>query len=155
MTRVCLFGNEGNDIRVDLLAYETARQALQPYSLAEPYVNTLCLDTVSLGAAVSLLNDLNWYLVRLSDRAIVQEPSINPTEWLSRDLATAIRNEQVEPAETGEYLEIYGIVMPDEGRPYRTEPMYTQRVGDELPGYDLHDVDDTLVVRVLPEEFSF
>lgn len=154
MTRICFFGKDGHDIRVDLLSYETARQAIQPYSLSEPYVNSLCLETVSLGAAVSLLNDLNWYLVRLTDRAIIQEPSISQTEWLSRDLATAVRTEQVPPDETGDYLAIYGIVTPEEGRPYLTEPMFTQRVGDELPTYDLHEVDDTLLVRILPDEFS-
>jgi hypothetical protein len=32
--------------------------------------------------------------------------------------------------------------------------MYVTRVDGEIPGYDLRDVDDTVVVRVTAEEFS-
>lgn len=186
MTRVCLLGSEEVSLHADLLGYETAREALSSYDVAEPFANSVCVDTISLGAAVSLLNDLNWYLVRLVDRAIVLEPSISDEEWLSRDLATAVRNEQIAPQETGDLLAIYGIVSdpasdrddaggddlgesasgsdadgetqerdPDRGTPPRlTEPMFAQRVGDEIPAYDLHDVDDTLVVRVTGDEFG-
>lgn len=155
MTRVCLLGSEGVDLRDDLLAYETARDALSTYSIDEPYENAIALDTISIGAAVSLLNDLNWYLVRLVDDAFVLEPSVSESEWLSRGLATAIRNDEIEPSETGTLLKIYGVVDPDDdGQPRLTEPMFTQRVTDETPEYDLHDVDRTLVVRVTREEFS-
>lgn len=154
MTRVCLLGMDEVDIRVDLLAYESARQALAQYTLEEPYANTLCVETISLGAAVSLLNDLAWYLARLVDRAIILEPSISDSEWLSRALATQIRNETVEPGETTDLLEIHGIIHPEDGRSYLTEPLYTRRISDEIPEYDLHEVDDTLVVRVTRSEFG-
>lgn len=154
MTRVCLLGLDEVDIRVDLLAYESARQALAQYELEEPYANTLSVETISLGAAVSLLNDLDWYLARLVDRAIILEPSISDSEWLSRALATEIRNETVEPAETADLLEIHGVIHPADGRSYLTEPLYARRISDEIPEYDLQDVDDTLVVRVTPSEFG-
>lgn len=166
MTRVCLIGEAGVDLAVELLASETARDALSSYEIDEPFENTVAVETISLGAAVSLLNDLNWYLVRLVTDAIVQEPSVSEAEWLSRELATAIRNEVVEPAETGTFLKVFGVIEPDapedpdeestvEPRPpTMTEPMFVQRVDDEIPSYDLREVADTVVVRVTPEEFG-
>lgn len=154
MTRILLIGTDDVTLRVDLLGYETASQALSSYTIAEPYANTIAVDTISIGAAVALLNDLNWYLARLVDDALVLEPSVTPAEWLSRDLATAIRNEVVEPTETTDHLKIYGIVNPEDGPPWLTEPMYAQRVGDTIPDYDLRDIDDTLVVRVTANEFG-
>ena len=154
MTRVLFLGEEGADLRLDFLAYETAREALSAYELEEPYANTVAVETISIGAAVSLLNDLNWYLVRLVEAAFVLEPSVSEDEWLSRDLATAIRNEEVDPEETGDALKVYGIVEPEQGRPYLEEPMFLRRIAGDVPRYDLHDVDDTLVVRVTDEEFA-
>lgn len=155
MTRVCLLGSDDVDLRSDLLAYETARDALSAYTIDEPYQNAIAVDTISIGAAVSLLNDLNWYLLRLVDEALVFEPSVSESEWLSRDLATAIRNDEIDPTETGTLLKIYGVVDSDDGeRPRLTDPMFTQRVTDDAPEYDLRDVDGTLVVRVTREEFS-
>ena len=154
MTRACLLGSADADLRVDLLSYETAREALSSYDLEEPYADTVCVETISLGAAVSLLNDLNWYLVRLVEEAIVLEPSVSEEEWLSRDLATAIRNEAVDPDETGTLLRVYGIERPEEGPARLTEPMFAQRVGGDRPEYDLRDVDDTLAVRVTAGEFG-
>lgn len=165
MTRVCLVGDEEVDLDVELLASETARDALSSYDLSEPFQNTVSVETISLGAAVSLLNDLNWYLVRLTSDALVLEPSISETEWLSRDLANAIRNETVDPHETGTFLKVFGVREPDTpddpdggdgeaGPPRLTDPMFAQRIGDEIPSYDLADVSDTLVTRVTPEEFG-
>ncbi|MFB6211838.1 MAG: DUF5804 family protein [Halobacteriales archaeon] len=156
MTRVCLLGNDGTDLRAELMAYETARNALAQYAIDEPFANAIAVETISLGAAVSLLNDLNWYLVRLVDDALVLEPSIAPDEWLSRELATAIRNEAVDPAETGTMLKVFGVKDADtEGaRPILTEPMFLRRVDGSIPSYDLADVDDTLIVRVTTEEFQ-
>jgi hypothetical protein len=108
VTQVCLVG-EDCDIRYELLSRETARRALSTYDLAEPYTNTLVLTTVSLGAAVSLLNDLNWYLVRFASDALVRDPSISDEEWLSRPLAEAVRDGQIQPDETGNAYKIYGI----------------------------------------------
>lgn len=154
MTRVCLVGKPDVNLRYELVSRETARDALATYDLAEPYENAVAVETISVGAAVSLLNDLDWYLRRLVDDALVLEPSVSTDEWLSRDLATAVRNEAVEPAETGTYLKVYGVDRGDGERPRLVEPLYTQRVDGAVPEYDLRDVVDTLVVRVTAEEFG-
>ena len=114
MTRVCLVGAEDATLPEDLLSYPTARDALDSYRLEEPYENAVAVETISIGAAVSLLNDLDWYLVRLVSEALVLEPSVSGDEWLSRTLATRVRNETVEPEDTGTFLKIYGVVSPDE-----------------------------------------
>lgn len=183
MTRVCLLGNDDTPLRQTLLGHETARNALATYELAEPYHNAIELETVSLGAAVSLLNDLNWYLVRYVDAVLVHEPSVSEAEWLSRDLATAIRDSEVPPEASGRYLKIYGVEQPsgpaataermgdepdetvtddseDDRQPVRTtlprlvEPMYVTRTDGSVPTYDLRDVEETVIVRVSEREFS-
>lgn len=110
MTRVCLLGSPDVVLKYELLSRETAREALSTYDLDEPYENAIALETVSVGAAVSLLNDLNWYLIRFVDAALVKDRSISEAEWLSRDLAEAVRNDRVDPDETGTYLKVYGVV---------------------------------------------
>jgi hypothetical protein len=148
VTRVCVVGSDDVDVRVDLFGYETAREALATYDVQSPYENTVVVDTVSLGAAVSLLNDLNWYLVRLADEAFVLEPSVSDEEWLSRDLAAKVRDGDVPAPETDARLKVYGVVDGE-----LVEPMYVTRVQGERPDYDLREVDDTLVVRVTDDEF--
>ena len=156
MTRVCLIGSDGVDLRNELLSRETARRALATYRLEAEYANTLVVETISIGAAVSLLNDLNWYLVRFVDDALVLEPSVSDDEWLSRKLAAAVRDGDVTPAETGTFLKIYGVEAAEEGidDSRLVEPMYAQRVAGEIPEYDLRDVEDTLVVRVTEAEYG-
>lgn len=154
MTRVCLLGDEDADLPFDLLAYETAREAIASYDLDEPFENAVAVETISLGAAVALLNDLQWYIARLVAEAFVLEPSVSETEWLSRDLAAAIRDEAVDPGETGEYLAIYGLEPREDGPPEIVEPMFARRVDGEVPAYDLRDVEETLVVRVTEAEFG-
>lgn len=149
MTRVCLVGDDDVELRYELVSRETSREALATYDLREPYRNAVALETVSLGAAVSLLNDLNWYLVRFVDQALVLEPSISETEWLSRALAEAVRGDEVDPADTDRFLKVFGV---DDGA--LLEPMFVTRTGPELPEYDLHEVDDTVVVRVTEAEFG-
>lgn len=148
MTRVCLVGASDVELRYELLSRETARRALSAYDLHEPYANTLSVETISLGAAVSLLNDLNWYLVRFVTDALVMEPSVSETEWLSRALASAVRDGQVDPDETDRNLKIYGL----DGDAL-VEPMYAVRTNG-VPEYDLRDVAETVVVRVTREEFG-
>ena len=148
MTRVCIVGATEVELRYELLSRETSRGALSAYDLREPFANSLAVETVSLGAAISLLNDLNWYLVRFAADALVLEPSISDDEWLSRALATAVRDGAVEPDETGRNLKIYGL---DEGK--LVEPMYVVRTNG-VPEYDLREVDETVVVRVTPDEFG-
>ncbi|PSQ11846.1 hypothetical protein BRC99_06055 [Halobacteriales archaeon QS_7_69_60] len=149
MTRVCLVGAEDIELRYELVSRETAREALATYDLREPYENTVAVETVSLGSAVALLNDLNWYLVRFAEEALVFDPSVADEEWLSRDLAEAVRDGNVDPDETERFLKVFGV---DDGA--LLEPMFVTRTGPDLPTYDLHEVDDTLVVRVTEAEFG-
>jgi len=115
MTRVCLVGEEDLQLPYELLSRETARDALAAYDLREPYHSSVAVETVSLGAAVALLNDLDWYLARFVTEAMVLEPSVSETEWLSRDLATDIRDGVCEPGETGRLLKLYGLQYPGSG----------------------------------------
>ena len=149
MTRLCLVGEPDVELRYELVSRETSREALSTYDLREQYANTVALETVSLGAAVALLNDLNWYLVRFVRDALVLEPSISDEEWLSRPLATAIRDDEIDADESDRFLKIYGI---DDDE--LVEPMFVARTGRELPKYDLRDVEGTLVVRVTEAEFG-
>ena len=149
MTRVCLIGADDVDLQYELLSRKTARAALSTYELSEPFENSLELQTVSLGAAVSLLNDLNWYLVRFVDHALIKEPSISDTEWLSRGLASAVRDRKLPPEETDRLLCVFGL---EENR--LVEPMYVTRMTDSVPSYDLRDVQETVVVRVAESEFT-
>ncbi|MWG33898.1 DUF5804 family protein [Halomarina oriensis] len=173
MTTVCLVGTSDCDLRYELLSRETARDALATYSLDRPFENSLAVETISLGAAVSFVNDLAWYLVRFVETTLVREPSISESEWLSRDLAAAIRDGEVTPAESERYLKVYGVERPDappaDGEaestaddgpqttaalPRLVEPMFVARTGPQLPEYDLRDVGETLVVRVTEAEFG-
>lgn len=149
MTRVCLLGAGDVELRYELLSRETSRAALSTYDLAAPYENTVAVETVSLGAAVALLNDLEWYLVRFAREALVLDPSVSKKEWLSRALAAAIRDDGLDHANSGRFLKLFGV---DDGR--LLEPMFVTRTGPELPAYDLHDVEDTLAVRVTESEFG-
>ncbi len=157
MTRVCLLGKDDVDLRYELVSRETAREALATYDLAEPYANAVALETISLGAATALCNDLNWYLVRFVDEVLVFDASVSDEEWLSRDLAERIRHDEVAPEDTGRYLKVYGVARGDEEETdleRLVEPMFVTRTGPELPAYDLRDVEDTLVVRITGEEFG-
>ncbi len=149
VTRVCLVGPPDVNLQYELLSRETSRAALSTYALERPFENSVAVETVSLGNAVSLLNDLNWYIVRFVDLALVLEPSVSDEEWLSRDLATAIRDGRVDPEETGDVLAVYGL----QGDRL-VEPMYLSRIDGVIPEYDLLDVDDTVVVRVTEDEFG-
>lgn len=155
MTRMCLVGEDDVELRYELVSRETARDALTTYDLREPYANTVALETISLGAAVSLLNDLDWYLVRFAADALVLEPSVSDEEWLSRKLAARVRDDELAPEETDRFLKVYGVVEDGEtGARRLVEPMFVARTGLELPEYDLREVAETLVVRVTEDEFG-
>lgn len=150
MVRVCILGTEDVNVRYELFSRETAREALRTYDDRQPFANSLEVQTVSLGAAVSLLNDLNWYLVRFAELSMVLAPDISADEWLSRELATDIRNEQLPPEESDRYLRVYGV---EDDR--LVEPMYVARRPDgTIPEYDLREVDRTVAVRVSKSEFD-
>jgi hypothetical protein len=184
MTRVCLVGDDDVNLRYELLSRETSRNALVTYDLREPFENAIGIETVSLGAAVALLNDLDWYLIRFVEEALVLEPSISGDEWLSRDLAATIRADEADSETVDRYLKVYGIERPGEDetdtqdstesdetkdesdtddrsaeptqdRPPRlVEPMLVARTGETIPEYDLRDVEETLVVRLTETEFD-
>lgn len=150
MTTACIVGDDDVVLQDRLFSHETARQALAGYDRSRPFENTVAVETVSLGSAVAFLNDLDWYLVRYAKTALVREPSIHPDEWLSRDLASAVRADRVRPEETDRYYQLYGL---DGGS--LVEPLYVQRDPDTgFPEYDLRDVEDTVRVRVTREEFE-
>ncbi len=149
MTEVCLVGNEDVDLRNELLGRETSREALLTYELRRPWRNTIAMSTVSLGAAVSLLNDLNWYLTRFTRDAMVRDPSISEEDWLSRRLAQEIRGERIDPTEVGEWFKVYGVVKGN-----LVDPMYLQGAGGDLPTYDLREVDETVRCRITRREFG-
>lgn len=152
MTRVCLVGSGDYDLHTELLSRQTAREALSTYHLDRPYANTVAIETISLGAAVSFCNDLSWYLARFADTALVLEPSISQTEWLSQKLAAAVRDGQVSPEESTPYLMVYGVENGEHEKPRLVEPMYATRTDGTVPEYDLRDVDGTLAVRVTESE---
>ncbi|AHF99337.1 hypothetical protein HALLA_11160 [Halostagnicola larsenii XH-48] len=131
MTRVCLIGEDGVNLQYELLSRETSREALATYDLERPFENALAVRTVSVGAAVSLLNDLQWYLTRFVEECLVREPSIDDEEWLSRRLAEQLRNGEVEPEGTGEFCKVYGLETPD-----------TAETGDTAPGLDAESTGD-------------
>lgn len=149
MPRVCFVGDSDVNLGYELLSRETSREALSTYDITEPFANSIAVETVSLGAAVSLCNDLTWYLRRFVAETLVHDPSISTDEWLSHDLATAIRDGDVPPEESDQRLKIYGL---DEST--LVEPMFVARQGPDIPPYDLRDVAETVVVRVSEEEFS-
>ncbi|MFW6384347.1 MAG: DUF5804 family protein [Halodesulfurarchaeum sp.] len=149
MTDVCFRGPPDRDLRTALLSYETASAALGPYDIREPFENSIAVETVSLGAALSLVNDLSWYLARTTDEVLLRDPSVDPDEWLSRKLARKVRNGTLDPEETGRYLKVYG---EQEGR--LLEPMYVTRRDGSIPSYDLADVDGTVIVRLTEREFE-
>ncbi|MCL9817333.1 DUF5804 family protein [Natronocalculus amylovorans] len=149
MTRVCFVGKLDISLRDELFSRDTSRAALQTYTLSQPFANSIAVDTVSLGAAVALCNDLNWYLTRFVDTVLIKEPSISNNEWLSRLLATDVRDRKLPPEETDQYLTVYGVT---ENR--LVEPMYVTRIDGSIPSYDLQDVEETVVVRVAKREFS-
>jgi hypothetical protein len=149
MTEVCFRGGPDGDVRESLLQYDTASAALSPYELRSPFENSLAVETVSLGAAISLLNDLSWYLARTTEEVLLREPSVSQSEWLSWDLAAEIRNGDRDPAETGAYLKVYG-----EADGKLLEPMFVTRRDGDIPTYDLADVSETVVVRLTKAEFE-
>lgn len=149
MTRVCLIGKDDSNLLYELLSSETARAALSSYDISEPWENTVAVTSVSLGASITLLNDLKWYLVRYTEDVILFDESVSESEWLSEALARTIREQDRNPAETGALLKIYGVVDNQ-----LVEPMYIQRVGESYPSYDLREVDDTVLVRITEAEFG-
>lgn len=138
MPQVCLVGREDASLQYELLSRETARNALASYDIAEPFANSVAVETVSLGAAVSLLNDLDWYLARFVRTSLVNDESISEKEWLSRGMATAIRDDRIDPSDSRTYLKIYGLetrsTAENAVEPPGTETSSGQNDADRPPG---------------------
>jgi len=84
VTRVRILGEEGYDVRGELVSSETSREALSTYDFLEtPIENAVVVETATLGGALALLNDLDWYLTRYARAAEVLEPSVSEDAWLS------------------------------------------------------------------------
>ncbi|SEH43555.1 hypothetical protein SAMN05192561_1011047 [Halopenitus malekzadehii] len=149
MTQVCLVGDPAVSLAYELLSRETAREALSTYEITEPFANSIAVETVSLGAAVSLCNDLNWYLVRFVRETLIRDPSIDAEEWLSRELARQVRDGEVRPEETDQRLELFGVVDGE-----LVDPVFKRRERGTVPEHDRDDLDGTVVVRVSDSEFS-
>lgn len=148
MTDVCLVAAADADLPHDLYAYENAYRALSTYEVRSPWTNATVVETISLGTAVSLLNDLDWYLARVAEDAFVRDPSVSEREWLSRPLARALRDGEVGPDEPVNRLRAYGV---DDGR--LVDPTNVLR-GDAGEGaYERAEYDDTVSVRVTKTEF--
>ncbi|QLC32666.1 hypothetical protein EFA46_000055 [Halarchaeum sp. CBA1220] len=148
MTDVCIVAKEGKRLPGDLYAYETAYRALSTYDATYPWENALAVETISLGTAVSLLNDLDWYLARVAADAFVRDPSVSETEWLSRPLARDLRDGDGDPEERVNRLKVYGV---EDGR--LVDPTMVLR-GDAQEGtYERAEYDDAVVVRVTKDEF--
>lgn len=148
MTETCIVAKEGADLPADLYAYETAYRALSTYELRYPWSNALVVETISLGTAVSLLNDLDWYLARVADDAFVREPSVSGREWLSRPLARQLRDGDGDPDERVNRLRVYGV---EDGR--LVDPTMVLRGDAQEGAYERAEYDDTVVVRVTRDEF--
>jgi len=148
VTEVCLVAGDDADLPADLYAYETAYRALSTYDPATPWTNALVVETISLGTAVSLLNDLDWYLARVTRDAFVRDPSVSDREWLSRPLARALRDGDADPDDTVNRLRVYGV---DDGRLVDPTTVYRGDSGDGE--YERGEYDDTVVVRVTKDEF--
>lgn len=156
MTRVCLVGSGDCDLRMELFSRETARDALSTYRLEQPYANTIALETISLGSAVSLLNDLNWYLVRFTERSWVLEPSLSESEWLSRTLATGIRENEIDPEDCGTHLMVYDVESTDDengDRPQLGEPSFVSRPDEDTDPAMGGDA-ERVAVRITESEFE-
>ena len=148
MTEVCVVAKEGATLPGDLYAYETAYRALSTYDLEPRWENALVVETISLGTAMSLLNDLDWYLARVSGDAFVRDPSVDPDEWLSRPLARAVRDSEVDPAEPVNRLRAYGV---EDGR--LVDPTMVLRGEAQEGVYERSEYEETVVVRVTQDEF--
>lgn len=148
MTAVCIVGKQDTTLPDDLYAYETAYRALATYDPTSPWANALAVETVSLGTAVSLLNDLDWYLARVARDAFVRDPSVSEREWLSRPLARALRDGHADPEETVNRLRVYGV---EDG--HLVDPTMVLRGDAQEGAYERSEYDESVVVRVTREEF--
>lgn len=146
VTRVRILGEEGIDLRGELLTSQTSREALSTYDFLETRIeNAVVVETATLGGALALLNDLDWYLTRYARASEVLEPSVSETEWLSRRLAERVYEGKTDADETEEFYVVRGV---QDGEVL--QPLYSR---GEPAEYDLAETDFVTVTRVDEEEF--
>lgn len=146
VTRVRILGEEGVDVRGELLTSETSREALSTYDFLETRIeNAVVVETATLGGALALLNDLDWYLTRYARASEVLEPSVSEDEWLSRRLAENVYEGSMDADETDEFYIVRGV---RDGE--LLQPLYSR---SEPAEYDLAETDFVTVTRVDEEEF--
>lgn len=146
MTRVRILGEEGVDLRGELLTSQTSREALSTYDFLETRIdNAVVVETATLGGALALLNDLDWYLTRYARTSEVLEPSVSEDEWLSRRLAERMYEHGLDSEETREFYVVRGV---RDGEVL--QPLYSR---GEPAEYDLAETDFVTVTRVDEEEF--
>lgn len=146
MTRVRIVGKENYNLRYELITSPTSREALSTYDVLETDLeNTVEVETASIGSALALLEDIDWYLTRYADFVNILEPSVSEDEWLSRELARELYERDIDPEETDEFYAVRGL---EDGNVL--EAMY---VRGEPAEYDLHDVDEVIVTRISEDEF--
>ena len=146
MTRVRVLGKDEYDLRGELLTSETSREALSTYDFLETRIeNVVVVETATLGGALALLNDLDWYLTRYARASEVLEPSVSEDEWLSRRLAERIYEGKIEADDTDEFYVVRGV---SDGE--LLQPLYSRR---EPAEYDLAETDFVTVTRLDESEF--
>ena len=146
MTRVRVLGKDEYDLRGELLTSETSREALSTYDFLETRIeNVVVVETATLGGALALLNDLDWYLTRYARASEVLEPSVSEDEWLSRRLAERIYEGKIEADDTDEFYVVRGV---KDGE--LLQPLYSR---GEPAEYDLAETDFVTVTRLDESEF--
>lgn len=147
MTRVRILGKDEYDLRGELLTSETSREALSTYDFLETRIeNAVVVETATLGGALALLNDLDWYLTRYARASEVLEPSVSEEEWLSRSLAESVYEGKVEVDETDDFYVVRGV---RDGE--LLQPLYSR---GEPAEYDLAETDFVIVTRLDESEFT-
>jgi len=148
VTRVRILGKDDVDLRGELLTSETSREALSTYDFLETRIdNAVFVETATLGGALALLNDLDWYLTRYARAAELLEPSVSEEEWLSRRLAERLYEDRndVTAEDTRDFCVVRGV---KDGE--ILDPLYSR---GEPADYDLAETDFVTVTRVDETEF--
>jgi hypothetical protein len=146
VTRVRVLGKEEYDLRGELLTSETSREALSTYDFLETRIeNAVIVETATLGGALALLNDLDWYLTRYARASEVLEPSVSEEEWLSRRLAERVYEGKIDAEDTDDFYVVRGV---SDGE--LLQPLYSR---GEPAEYDLAETDFVTVTRLDESEF--
>jgi hypothetical protein len=146
VTRVRVLGKDEYDLRGELLTSETSREALSTYDFLETRIeNAVVVETATLGGALALLNDLDWYLTRYARASEVLEPSVSEEEWLSRRLAERVYEGKTDADDTDDFYVVRGV---SDGE--LLQPLYSR---GEPAEYDLAETDFVTVTRLDESEF--